>query len=63
MITFKYEGADTTVETTTTDHACWDGLIDTFINFLRGCGYVFTQEEIVDYASRRLGEIEEVERG
>jgi hypothetical protein len=47
--TFKREGFNSSVEYKHADDYTWWELTDHFVDFLRGCGFQMTRQEISDY--------------
>ena len=37
---------------------CWDAVTDCYIEFLRGCGFVLTKQEVAEYLKDRVTEYE-----
>ena len=50
---FSYEDEDYTISVSTTD-VDWPSIVCHFIHFLKGCGFIFTKEEIVEYMGEQM---------
>jgi len=43
------------------DGFMWPGLVENFLRFLRGCGYLINTQDFIDYVQSQIQEVEEAE--
>lgn len=53
---FSYEDDDHTISVSTVDET-WPELVRHFIHFLKGCGYMFSDDDIVEYFGEQIREV------
>lgn len=60
MFEFSHSDHDNTTEvryTINRDDITWKELTDAYIDFLRGCGFVFSEEAIREYIAEHMGDV------